>query len=66
MYLGTTLTDQNYIHEEIKSGLNSGNVCYHSVQNPCLPVCYHKYKHQDKQNSNLACCFVSVRLGLPH
>jgi hypothetical protein len=30
-YLGTTLTDQNYIHEEIKSRLNSGNACYHSV-----------------------------------
>jgi hypothetical protein len=31
-YLGTTLTGQNYMHEEIKSRLNSGNACYHSVQ----------------------------------
>jgi hypothetical protein len=31
-YLGTTLTDQNCLHEEIKSRLNSGNACYHSVQ----------------------------------
>jgi hypothetical protein len=31
-YLGTTLTDQNYIHDEIKSRLNSGNACYLSVQ----------------------------------
>jgi hypothetical protein len=31
-YLGTTLTDQNCIDEEIKSRLNSGNACYHSVQ----------------------------------
>jgi hypothetical protein len=31
-HLGTTLTDQNYMHEEIKSRLNSGNACYHSVQ----------------------------------
>jgi hypothetical protein len=31
-YLGTKLTDQNCIHEEIKSRINSGNACYHSVQ----------------------------------
>jgi hypothetical protein len=31
-YLGTTLTDQNCMNEEIKSRLNSGNACYHSVQ----------------------------------
>jgi len=32
-YLGTTLTNQNLIQEEIKSKLKSGNACYHSVQN---------------------------------
>jgi len=31
-YLGTTLTNQNSIAEEIKSRLRSGNACYHSVQ----------------------------------
>jgi hypothetical protein len=31
-YLGRTLTDQNCFHEEIKSRLNSGNACHHSVQ----------------------------------
>jgi hypothetical protein len=31
-YLGRNLTDQNYMLEEIKSRLNSGNACYHSVQ----------------------------------
>jgi hypothetical protein len=31
-YLGTTLTDQNCIQEEIKSNINLGNACYHSVQ----------------------------------
>jgi hypothetical protein len=31
-YLGTTITNQNLIHEEIKRRLNSGNTCYHSVQ----------------------------------
>jgi hypothetical protein len=32
-YLGTTLTNQNSIHEEIKSRLKSGNGFCHSVQN---------------------------------
>ena len=32
-YLGTTLTNQNSIQEDIKSRLKSGNVCYHSVRN---------------------------------
>ena len=32
-YLGTTLTIQNSIREEIKSSLRSGNACYRSVQN---------------------------------
>jgi len=32
-YLGTTLTTKNSIQEEIKSRFNSGNVCYHLVQN---------------------------------
>jgi hypothetical protein len=30
--LGTTLTNQNSIQEEIKSRLKSGNAYYHSVQ----------------------------------
>ena len=32
-YLGTTLTNQNSIQEEIKSRLKLGNARYHSVQN---------------------------------
>jgi hypothetical protein len=32
-YLGMTVTDQYFIHEEIKSILNSGNACYHSIEN---------------------------------
>jgi hypothetical protein len=32
-YLGTTLTNENDIHDEIKSRLNSGYACYYSVQN---------------------------------
>jgi hypothetical protein len=33
-YLGTALTKQNFIQEEIKSRLKSGNAYYYSVQNP--------------------------------
>jgi len=32
-YLGTALTNQNSIQEEIKRRLKSANACYHSVQN---------------------------------
>jgi len=32
-YLGTNVTDQNSIQEEIKTRLQSGNACYHLVQN---------------------------------
>ena len=32
-YLGTMLTNQNSIQEEIKSRLKLGNACYHAVQN---------------------------------
>jgi hypothetical protein len=32
-YLGTTLINQNGIHDEIDSRLNSGNAGYYSVQN---------------------------------
>jgi sorting nexin-29 len=38
-YLGRTLTDQNCIHKEINSRLNSGNACYHlgqSILSSCL------------------------------
>jgi len=31
-YLGTVVTNQNYIHKEIKRRLNSENACYPSVQ----------------------------------
>jgi hypothetical protein len=32
-HVGTTLTNQNYIHDEIKTRLNLVNACYISVQN---------------------------------
>jgi hypothetical protein len=44
-FLETTLRNQNDIHDEIKSRLNSGNACYYySVHNICLPVSYKKTK----------------------
>jgi len=39
--LGTTLTNQNSIQEEIKS-FNSRNASCHWVQNLYLPFCYAK------------------------
>jgi hypothetical protein len=33
MLLIVTVTNQNLIQEEIKKRLNSGNACYHSMQN---------------------------------
>ena len=35
-YLGTTLTNQNSIQEEIKTRLKFGNACYYLVQNLLL------------------------------
>jgi hypothetical protein len=32
-YTGMIATNENSIHEEIKSRLNMENVCYHTVQN---------------------------------
>jgi hypothetical protein len=32
-HFGTTLTNHNGFHDEIKSGVNLRNSCYHSVKN---------------------------------
>jgi hypothetical protein len=32
-YLGSTVTNQHYILEEIRERLNSGNACYYPLQN---------------------------------
>ena len=49
-YLGTKLTNQNSIQEEIKNRLKSGNASYYSVQNPeyfVFQVAIQKFKDQD-------------------
>jgi hypothetical protein len=38
-YLATTLTDQNYMHEEIKSRLNLGMLATIRFRILCLPTC---------------------------
>jgi len=37
-YLGTTVTNQNFVFEEIKSSWNVGNVYFWSLQIFCLPI----------------------------
>jgi hypothetical protein len=41
-YLEITVTNKNLIQEEIKRRLNSGNACYHSVQNILSLACCQK------------------------
>jgi hypothetical protein len=54
----TTLTDQDCIHEEIKSRLNLGNACYHSVQSLLSSsLLSRKVKVKNIQNHNSASCF---------
>jgi hypothetical protein len=37
--LGTTITDQNVINEEVKRNSDSGKACYHSLENLSLLCC---------------------------
>jgi hypothetical protein len=57
--MGTTLTNQNSIHEEIKSRLKSGNDCFHSVQDLLSPSLLSKnVKIKIHRTFHLASCFV--------
>ena len=62
-YMGTPLTNQSYIQEEIKSTLKSRNACCHSVQNLLSSSLLSKNTKTriDMQNYNIACCFVLAR-----
>jgi len=53
-YLGTTLTNQNSVQEEIKS----------RVKSFAFQFAIQKFKDQDMQNYSFACCFfMGMKLG---
>jgi hypothetical protein len=58
--LGTTGTNENCIQKEIKSRLNLGNVCYHSVQNLSLFLLSKSLKIKNIQHYNFIFCFIWV------
>ena len=63
-YLGTALTDQNSVQEEIKGGLKSGNACYHSVQNLLSPSLLSKHtKIMIYRTIILPVVFMGLKLG---
>jgi hypothetical protein len=67
-YLGTTLTNQNSIQEEIRSRLKSGNACCHSVKN-VLPSSLLSKKLKIKGYTELQFCllfYMGVKLGRSH
>jgi hypothetical protein len=59
-YLGTTITNQNLINEEINRRLNSGNACYHSARNLLSSRLLSRNKNQNEQNYSFACGSVWV------
>jgi hypothetical protein len=66
-YLGTTLTDQNCMQEVIKSRLNSGNACYHSVQSLLSSrLSYRNVKVKIYKTIILQLFCMGVKLGLSH
>jgi hypothetical protein len=66
IHLGTTLTNQNDIHDEIRSRLNSGNACYHSVQNLLSSRLISKNLKIKMYKTNFAGCAVWVRNLVSH
>jgi hypothetical protein len=66
-YLGTALTNQNSIQEEIKSRMKSGNACYHSVQNLFFfQLAIQKFKDYDIELKFCLLFCMGVKLGRSH
>jgi hypothetical protein len=60
-YLGTIVTNHNFIYEETKRRLNSGNACYHSVHKLLSSHLLSKnIKIRIYKNTNFAFSFVWV------
>jgi hypothetical protein len=58
-YLETTVKNQNCIFENIKGRLNSGNACYHTVQNILSFLLLSKNVWMKNiQNYNFTCSFL--------
>jgi hypothetical protein len=56
-YLETTVTGQNYVHEEIHSRFLARNATYYSVQNLFyLLVSFYILRYSRKINYNFVCC----------
>jgi hypothetical protein len=59
-YYGTILRNQNCIHEEIKSRLNSGMLATMQFRIICLHFCYLKMSQIKYKNCNFTCFFARL------
>jgi hypothetical protein len=60
-YLGIIQTNRNSLYEEITSRLNSGRALLSfGAEVFVFELAIQKYKDEDTQNYNFACCFVRV------
>ena len=59
-YLGTTLTNQNFLQEEIKSTWKSECLLSFRAESFVFQFAIQKYKYEGIQNDNFTCCYVWV------